>query len=127
MSFDWRRYAELAKQITDRFEGTELEVASRRSAVSRYYYSAFCFARNIARDRFVFTSRGDQDDHKDVPIYYEKERRMTHVASRLRQLRIWRNMCDYNDEVDNLPILVENSATSAEDVFKLLAKYSTIP
>ena len=51
MSFDWKEYLNLAYFLSGRREKTYSPEGGYRSAVSRAYYAAFCYARNHARDR----------------------------------------------------------------------------
>jgi uncharacterized protein (UPF0332 family) len=48
--FDWREYLNLAKFLLDLKSSGISKEALYRCAVSRAYYSAFCWARNYAQD-----------------------------------------------------------------------------
>ena len=48
--FDWREYLNLAKFLLDLKSSRISKEALYRCAVSRAYYSAFCWERNYADD-----------------------------------------------------------------------------
>ena len=48
--FDWREYLNLAKFLSDLKSSGISKESLYRCAVSRTYYSAFCWARNYAED-----------------------------------------------------------------------------
>lgn len=78
--------------------GTPGSEAVLRSALSRTYYGAFCYARNYARDWLGFRPRNDGDDHGRLR-HHLKARRRHGIADRLDRLRQWRNACDYLDDL----------------------------
>jgi len=117
MAFDWREYLKLAKVLTrQKGVGYPLEAAGR-SAVSRAYYSAFCWARNYAEENLKFQRTKTADDHKDLREHLKKQRKVQ-LASRLDRLRKWRNSCDYDDEVPNLDGYVRDAINIAEKVIQ---------
>jgi hypothetical protein len=119
MPFDWKEYQALGVFLREADDPSTSKEARLRSAVSRFYYSSFCHARNVARDRLMFTPVGDADDHTRLIEHFSRRRRMEE-ASTLRNLRLWRNQCDYQDDVANLDVLAENAETSSERIFALL-------
>lgn len=119
MPFDWREFHAVAEFLRDTGDQTCSEEARRRSAVSRFYYSAFCYARNVARERLMFTPVGDAQDHERLIDHFRRRGR-TEEASLLRNLRLWRNQCDYHDEVANLHVLALNAAEGADRIFALV-------
>jgi uncharacterized protein (UPF0332 family) len=117
MPFDWREYLELARELAGlRGSGYSQETADR-SAVSRAYYAAFCWARNYAEAKLGFRSQKTADDHK---LLREHLKRQGHqeLASDLNRLRVWRNNCDYDDDVPNLRQQASNSIRLAEKVIQ---------
>ncbi len=114
MTFDWREYVELAKHLamTEHHQKTE---AAHRSATSRAYYSAFCFARNYARDNLGFQPTGSGEDHRLVRVHYEGKE-MEEVSNDLLDLMLWRNECDYDDSLENLEELSSKAILTAERV-----------
>jgi uncharacterized protein (UPF0332 family) len=119
MAFDWREYFDLALLLREAEARFPQEAASR-SAASRAYYAAFCCARNYACDRQMFMPKHDYKDHELVREHFRRQQ-MPKIARKLQRLRQWRNQCDYDDVVNNLPALVENSISHAHTVLDLLA------
>lgn len=119
MAFDWREYYRLATILVSGLAGLDPE-AAQRSAVSRAYYAAFCHARNYARDRQGFVPVGDARDHERVRRHYRGRGGTPEVARRLDRLRQARNLCDYDDTIPNLPILVTDAVSNAQAVLAQL-------
>ena len=72
MSFDWKEFLNLACFL--RGEKVEYSRESAlRSAVSRAYYSVFCYIRNYARDKEGFKPQGNSKDHKNLREYFKKK------------------------------------------------------
>jgi uncharacterized protein (UPF0332 family) len=119
MAFDWRKYLELARAL-EGHAGTDLDLveAARRSAVSRAYYAAFCYARNYAVEYQGFSPRGDVDDHGKLKAHF-KTGKTSKIAQRLDRLRQWRNECDYLDDVG--PALKERVKEAIQEADKVLA------
>jgi hypothetical protein len=115
MAFDWSEYLTLAQHLqTQGYSGFSQEAAFR-CAVSRAYYAAFCHARNYARDRQGFAPTYTAQDHELVRNHFRR-RGNIHVASSLDQLRQWRNQCDYDDSVANLPLMVVGAILRAQEI-----------
>ncbi len=115
MPFDWRNFLDLAKELSTHSATDPLQEARERSAVSRAYYGAFCWARDYARESTGFQPTGDADDHTLLRQHFEKSGQ-TQLASRLNRLRQWRNLCDYKDEVRNLKSLAQMAIVQAQKV-----------
>jgi hypothetical protein len=102
--FDWRDYLDLANSLGDS-SGTlttiQLSEASRRSAVSRAYFAAFCHARNCAVQHLGYVARHAASDHGRLRHHFRRLG-MIDIADSLDDLRAWRNECDYNDAVPSL-------------------------
>ena len=101
MLFDWRDYLKLAKSLIGQASSGYSQEAARRSAVSRAYYAAFCWARNYAEANLGFRRTGKAEDHGYLRTHLS-QRGMARIASNLNKLRQWRNDCDYEDRVPNL-------------------------
>jgi len=101
MPFDWREYLNLAKNLGGLGSTGYSQEAADRSAVSRAYYAAFCWARNYAEQLLDFERSGTAKDHKCLRKCLQ-QRGKTEIASGLNQLRGWRNVCDYDDQVPEL-------------------------
>lgn len=66
MSFDWKEYLDLARNL--KAEATD---AAYRSAISRAYYSAFHAGKDFCRGRIQLTDRGE--DHSIVREFLSSE------------------------------------------------------
>jgi len=98
MAFDWSGYVQLALFLQERADSAADPEGFLRSAISRAYYGAFCYARNYARDWLGFEPRYDGDDHGRLREHLKRRRRRG-VSDKLHRLREWRNACDYQDEL----------------------------
>ncbi|MGD9896061.1 MAG: hypothetical protein AB7T14_03130 [Candidatus Methylacidiphilaceae bacterium] len=116
MPFDWREYLKLAKELsgTQSVADYSLE-AAYRSATSRAYYAAFCWARNYAKQCLEFKPTRKADDHVRLSNYLGARGKIE-LASHLRDLRLWRNICDYEEEVVGLHDMVNTGITYADKV-----------
>ncbi len=125
MPFDWHDYLDLARWLeTNTPPGVSVEGA-RRAAVSRAYYSAFCYARNYSRDFLGFVPLNDHTDHGRLRAHLRQKRRNA-TADRLDALRDKRNECDYHDDLsDNVAVLLSKALTNAEYVFYSLKPPAT--
>jgi len=117
MAFDWREYLELAKELVGQAGSGYSTEAAERSAVSRAYYAAFCYARNYAETFLGFQRVGGPEDHKNLREHFQQSRK-TQLASRLNRLRKWRNDCDYEDQVSNMKWYVQNAIRLADRVIQ---------
>lgn len=118
MAFDWSQFLELAK-ILKALGGRSNSDAALRSSVSRAYYAAFCSARNYVRDNLGFKPSSKPTDHEEVREILD-DNNYNEIADKLEELRRWRNLCDYNDNVGNLGILAENSIQHSTDILSAL-------
>jgi hypothetical protein len=85
MPFDWKEYLALARALQQQAGSAPNPEAVFRSALSRAYYGAFCYARNYARDWLGFHPRNDADDHGRLREHL-KQRRRRSVADKLQPL-----------------------------------------
>ncbi|MCX7925442.1 MAG: hypothetical protein N2554_06480 [Fimbriimonadales bacterium] len=106
MGFDWKEFLALAQDFENRIGAGYSDEASNRAAVSRAYYAAFCTVRNYAEANLGFQRTGTPQDHELLRRHLRQQGGVwTNVAAYLRELRAWRNQCDYDDVVPNLPAL----------------------
>ena len=96
MAFDWKEYLALARSLENQAGNGFTVEATTRCAVSRAYYSAFCYARNYAQKKLGYVIRRDGQDHKEVREHFIK-RRMNTIATKLETLHRWRTNCDYDE------------------------------
>jgi uncharacterized protein (UPF0332 family) len=117
MSFDWREYLELARELAGLRGSGYSQEAADRSAVSRAYYAAFCWARNYAEAKLGFKPQKGPDDHKRLREHLKRQRHQM-LASHLNKLRGWRNECDYDDQVPQLRQRVSVSIEVADKIIQ---------
>jgi hypothetical protein len=98
MAFDWKEFVELAVSLQQQAGNAADQESALRTALSRAYYGAFCYARNYARDWLGFHPRYDGDDHGRLREHLKRRRRRA-VSDKLHRLREWRNESDYQDEL----------------------------
>ncbi len=119
MDFAWTKYLSLARFLQTQSETSVGQEAFLRCAISRAYYAAFCHARNYARDRHGLRLRYNGDDHALVRRHFQA-RREKGVATKLHDLNEWRNLCDYEDAVTDLPKLLTFALTEAQKIIAIL-------
>lgn len=126
MGFDWTEYLILAQFLQGKGNRYSKE-AARRAAVSRAYYAAFCLARNYASTNLQFVPEGKGVDHGDLISWYNVcenyHPSLLGIGEKLRELLIWRNTCDYDDEPEiltSLELLVDSAIIDAQDIINSL-------
>jgi uncharacterized protein (UPF0332 family) len=98
MSFNWEDYLRFAEQLNNN-PSEPLKEAKLRSAVSRAYYSAFCYTADLIDKTEDDYLKHNESDHQLVPDYLEA-RGLYKIAEYLNDLRESRNNCDYDSEVE---------------------------
>ena len=133
--FDWKDFLELARYLNNRAAQTNVEKASKRSAVSRAYYAVYCFLRDFAEKNLSFSPQRTSDDHYllvkyllDLPDaipneYGRFKEQLRDIADTLRELRVYRNQCDYDANVENLDFLAAASIANADRVFNNIRSF----
>jgi hypothetical protein len=119
MLFNWREYLDLAQYLQGQGSSQFTQEAGFRCAVSRAYYAAFCHARNYARDHQGFKLSHGPNDHPRVREHF-RDLGKVNIAADLEQLRIWRNQCDYDDDISNLPLMCFGAIIAAQNIFTSL-------
>ena len=111
MTFDWREYLTLAKELKDdSITNKNLINARLRTSISRIYYSVF----HISKDYLTLSGekfRQSADVHKKIcdrlnelarnEIDETKQKQLSKISYYLEVLRILRNNADYDDELLN--------------------------
>jgi len=120
MPFNWDDYKGLAEEL--RFRDDE---ASKRSAVSRLYYAVYWQARNLLEkeDANFFVSA--ENSHATVWRKFNNQghsRRM--IFNNGQRLKEYRQMADYESEIERLEDTVEASFIIAEQIIKTLNSLS---
>jgi uncharacterized protein (UPF0332 family) len=105
MPFDWANYAALANSLR-----AQPDEASRRTAISRLYYSTFHQARLYLESESVAFSQMGPSTHRQVWDEFMRRGR-SHRPIGVQGLRLQANRvsADYDDQVANLNELVEES------------------
>lgn len=85
MNFDWKHYLDVADHLYSNCDYISDREACFRAAISRGYYSAFCTARNYARDNDCLTIRRSANDHKSIIQYYCESHGKSHSKKRRKQ------------------------------------------
>lgn len=117
MAFDWREFLGLARALTGRTGWGYSAQAADRTAVSRAYYAAFCWARSYAESRLGFRRTGKAQDHIGLRRHLVRQGK-PQVASHLNRLRGWRNNCDYDDQVTDIDNLAKTALKTADKVIE---------
>jgi uncharacterized protein (UPF0332 family) len=121
MPFRWTEFFALAQQIAGTSGAGYTDEASNRAAVSRAYYAAFCSLRNYAASQLSFQPQGTPRDHNALRLHLHALGGEWATAARyLQELRLWRNQCDYDDEVPNLNELTRLALNRAEAILQRL-------
>jgi hypothetical protein len=121
MPFDWHGFLDLARSLQQQAKGAPNSEAYLRSAISRAYFGAFGHARNYAKRFLDFAARDDPDDHGKLRAHLKRKRRAAD-ATRLDQLRQWRNSADYEDDLSAMDLSATLAAaiSQAQRVFDSL-------
>jgi hypothetical protein len=119
MPFDWTEFLDLAKGLKERAQDFASPEAALRSAVSRAYFAAFCFASSFAQARHGFVPDRTADDHRRLRAHFGG-RGMWAIVSKLDDLRLWRNSCDYDETTGDLERLAISAIGRAEHIIKTL-------
>ncbi len=122
MSFDWAEYLNLADRLVRDKALFTSDEACFRAAISRAYYSAFCAARNRARDRDGLIVTNTVSDHRLVKDHYERapDRSRQKIGVWLDRLRLNRNQADYADAISGTVSLCNSSLARAHNVLDKL-------
>lgn len=99
-----------------------LAEGAKRSAVSRAYYAAFCSVRNYAAQHLNYSIQHSSQDHRQLLNHLRRigTAPWDDVENKLRDLRQYRNRCDYEDSVSNLDNIVEASLRLASEILNVL-------
>ena len=125
MPFDWREYLEVARFLRGQGGVGFSEEAALRTLISRTYYAAYGHALRYGRDHLGFVpGRRLEDrtqDHGRLRAHLRQRRRAL-VASKLEQLRDWRNVCDYDDSPPTFDFLqrAADAVANAEYILRAL-------
>lgn len=124
MSFDWAKYLDLAKELIRNKGNLSSEEACLRAAISRSYYSAFCTARNHARDKEGFVLSRTGEDHGKVIRHFLRapDHKRKKIGTDLDRLRIERAKADYDDSYVHLEKISPMWTNRAEEVIRTIGR-----
>lgn len=121
MAFDWKEFLDLAKVLQSSPNTSYPVEAAHRSAVSRAYYAAFCHARNYAEQYLGFQRTKTGRDHGLLRKHLGRQGPdWKEVADELEDLHEWRRLCDYEDVVPHLSIMVASAISTAETIIETM-------
>jgi len=116
--FNWNEFYSLAKHLNDDYS-FHCQEAVQRTIVSRAYYAAFGMAKEVLEHKYKNFIPQDSTSHKYVRIEYKKQGRED-ISDFLRDLRKYRNCCDYNKNLNDLHELVNLSLQKSEYIINSL-------
>ena len=116
MSFDWKTYKDLAEELRSKDDE-----ASKRSSISRLYYSVF----HQAKIFLINIENYDYSEHKDSHAqvwneFIRKGKTFKSIGENGKRLRNIRNDADYEDEIKRLDDVLETSFRTANNVLTYL-------
>lgn len=115
MPFNWKEYFTLAQYLEKCADDSFSKEATLRTGIGRIYFAAYNIGRNFAVTRQGFAASKTSDDHAKLIIHF-KTKRATGIGLKLENLRNKRNLCDYEQEVENL----EEMFNEAIEIFNKL-------
>jgi uncharacterized protein (UPF0332 family) len=121
MAFNWHEYLVLAQFLQSNGSnlGQVTQESAYRSAVSRAYYAAFCHSREYALHNYRFILQMTSADHNLVREEFRK-RRLYRISDILKDLRQWRNQCDYDNNISGIAQKVQDAIKEAQEIFNRL-------
>lgn len=120
MPFDWNTYKDLAEEL--RLRDDE---ASKRSAISRLYYAIYWQARNFLEKEDADFYVSAENSHATVWRKFNNQghSRRT-IFNNGQRLKEYRQMADYESEIERLEDTVEASFILAEKIIGILNSLS---
>ncbi|TAK21306.1 MAG: hypothetical protein EPO26_15365 [Chloroflexota bacterium] len=126
MTFDWSDYLSAAQSLCGQpVSGRPASAeAQQRSGVSRAYYAAYASARNRLRDVEGVSVPTSGAAHGLVANHYRvvDDPMRAEIGVELTRLRLARNMCDYDESVNDLGMLTHFSLSRAAHVLSDLKR-----
>ncbi len=120
MPFNWDDYKDLADEL--RLRDDE---ASKRSAISRLYYSVYWRARNLLEKENPDLYVPLDNSHATIwRKFLDKGITRKAVYRDGQRLKEYRQMADYEPEIERLEDTVEASFTLAKNIIKILDSLS---
>ena len=120
MLFDWNTYKDLADELRLREDE-----ASKRSAISRLYYSVYWKARiSLEKENPHFRVSADNSHAVVWRSFLDKGITKRTIFNNGQQLKKYRQWADYDSEIPELEETVEDSFILAERLIKTLNSLS---
>ena len=116
--FNWNEFYLLAEYLNSDYS-FGCQEAVQRTIVSRAYYGAFCMAKEVLHHKYKITVPQNATSYACVLFEYKKQGR-DDISALLRDLREYRNCCDYNKNVNDLHKIVNESLIISENIIKNL-------
>jgi uncharacterized protein (UPF0332 family) len=119
MPFDWRELLALARDLAGYSGSSYSTEAASRTSVSRAYYAAFCYVRNYAESKLGFQRARKARDHGELREHLrDLGAPWDRIGDYLEDLYKWRVLCDYEDNVQDLDLLVSQAIDTAEKIIQ---------
>lgn len=116
MPFDWNSYKNLAEDLR-----AKSDEASKRSAISRIYYSVFHQAKRYLIEVEKYEYSENKESHAQVwNEFIGKGKTFKAIGENGKRLRNTRNDADYKDDILKLDDVVETSFRTANNVLTYL-------
>jgi uncharacterized protein (UPF0332 family) len=121
MPFDWNTYKTLADELRQRNDE-----ASQRSAISRLYYSIYWKARILLEEEDSTFSVPIENSHAVVwRRFRDKGPSRRTIFNNGQRLKEYRQMADYESEIQKLEDTVTAAFTLAENINQTLNSLSS--
>ncbi|NLJ47969.1 MAG: hypothetical protein GX428_00030 [Candidatus Atribacteria bacterium] len=102
MSFEWKHYYLLAKELGGDRRANPCPESKQRSSISRAYYSVFCISRDFLNQKYGFvicTTRNSHQQVIDELLNYGPEEK--EISQKLKRLKMFRIKADYESNLDS--------------------------
>ncbi len=125
MAFDWKKYLKIAEFLHQQSNNSSIDKeAALRSAVSRAYFALYCNAKKYAINNLHYEVPTPQEikqyninTHEHLRNHL-KSNGLINIVDDLNTLRILRNQCDYDDNVNNLDKETQNALCKVINCFR---------
>ncbi len=120
MSFDWFAFLDLAELLGDP-KNTPLtnQEAEQRSSISRAYFAIFCGVRDFCSKELNYKPENTYTDHRSLRDYLKKQQ-YSQLAFLLERLRGFRNLADYNSEMNDTNEIRKRAVKNARTVKSII-------
>lgn len=129
-NFDWYKFHEVGCNLYDGGSDEEL-----RTAINRFYYGAFCYARDYLIVNKIFHNNDLKEKicsntgkvHEATRLIFKEEKKKINpkkgynVHKYLYNLREYRNKVDYDSDADfNLNFMARKAKSYSEKIFDIV-------